>query len=140
VAVLSVVAIQFVLIGLLGALLGWEPAARGIPAAVLSTLLGTWAFVALALLLGGTLRAEGVLALANLVWVALLGLGGVVVAGTELPHAMAPVVALLPSAALGDSLRAALVEGRALPGEWLVMTVWAVLATALARRLFRWSD
>ena len=140
VAVLSVVAIQFVLIGLLGALLGWEPAARGIPAAALSTLLGTWAFVALALLLGGTLRAEGVLALANLVWVALLGLGGVVVAGTELPHAMAPVVALLPSAALGDSLRAALVEGRALPGEWLVMTVWALLATALARRLFRWSD
>ena len=140
VAVLVVVAVQFAVIGALGAAMGWEPAVRGIPAALVSTLLGTWAFVALALLLGGTLRAEGVLALANLVWVALLGLGGVVVAGTELPDSMAPVVRLLPSAALGDSLRAALVTGRALPGGWLVLTLWGVLATLLARRFFRWSD
>ncbi len=91
-------------------------------------------------MLGGTLRAEGVLAVANLLWVALLGLGGVVVAGTELPERYAAVVSLLPSAALGDSLRAALVEGRALPGGWLVLAVWAVTATALTRRFFRWGD
>ena len=40
-----------------------------------SLLLGSAAFVALALLLAGTLRAEAVLAVANLVWVLLLGLG-----------------------------------------------------------------
>ena len=140
VAVLSVIAVQVVVIGALGAALGWEPALRGIPAAVASLVLGTWTFAALGLLLGGTLRAEGVLAVANLLWVALLALGGVVIAGTELPHRFASIVALLPSAALGDSLRAALVEGRVLPGAWLVMTLWALVATALARRFFRWSD
>ena len=140
VAVLSVIAVQVVVIGALGAALGWEPALRGIPAAVASLVLGTWTFAALGLLLGGTLRAEGVLAVANLLWVALLALGGVVIAGTELPGRFASIVALLPSAALGDSLRAALVEGRVLPGAWLVMTVWALVATALARRFFRWSD
>ena len=140
VAVLSVIAVQVVVMGALGAALGWDPALRGIPAAVVSLVLGTWAFAALALLLGGTLRAEGVLAVANLLWVALLALGGVVIAGTELPERFASVVALLPSAALGDSLRAALVEGRVLPGAWLVMTGWALAATVLARRFFRWSD
>jgi ABC-2 type transport system permease protein len=140
VAVLAVIAVQVVVIGALGAASGWEPTLGGIPAAAVSLVLGTWAFVALALLLGGTLRAEGVLAIANLLWVAMLALGGVVIAGTELPERYASVVALLPSAALGDSLRAALVEGRALPGAWLVMTIWAVVATLLARRFFRWSD
>lgn len=140
VAVLSVVAIQFVVIGALGAALGWDPALVGVPAALVTTLLGTWAFVALALLLGGTLRAEGVLALANLVWVALLGLGGVVVPGTELPRALAPLVELLPSGALGDGLRGALASGQARVGDWLVLAVWALVATLLARRFFRWSD
>ena len=139
-AVLAVVVLQYVVIGALGLALGWEPHLGGIPAVVVSTLLGTWAFVALALLLGGTVRAEGVLALANLVWVLLLALGGVVVPTDRLPDGLEPLVALLPSAALGDSLRAALLHGQALLGEWLVMAVWGVVATALASRLFRWSD
>jgi ABC-2 type transport system permease protein len=140
VAVLSVIAVQFTVIVAIGFALGWEPALSGIPAAIVSTLLGTWAFAALALLLGGTVRAEGVLALANLLWVAMLALGGVVVAGSELPGRFAPLVATLPSAALGDSLRAALVSGQASPRDWLVLAVWGSAATLLARRFFRWSD
>jgi ABC-2 type transport system permease protein len=139
-AVLAVIGLQLVVLGAVGLGLGWAPAWSGVPAAVASVLLGTWAFVALALLLGGTLRAEGVLALANLVWLVLLALGGVVVAGSELPDRFAPVVALLPSAALGDSLRGALVHGAASWSDWGVLVVWAALATVLARRLFRWSD
>jgi ABC-2 type transport system permease protein len=140
VAVLSVVAVQFVVMAVIGGALGWEPALAGIPSALVTTLLGTWAFTALALLLGGTVRAEGVLALANLLWVAMLALGGVVVAGTELPERYAALVSLLPSAALGDGLRAALVSGAASPRDWLVLAVWGVAATLLARRFFRWSD
>ncbi len=139
-AVLSVVLVQFAVLTALGLAMGWRPQPSGIPAAVVATLLGTWAFAALALLLGGTLRAEGVLALANLIWVALLGLGGVVIAGSELPPAVAPVVELLPSGALGDSLRAALAHGQARTGEWLVLVVWGAAATLLASRFFRWSD
>jgi len=140
VAVLCVVALQFAVIGALGLALGWEPSWRGIPAAVVATLLGTWAFVALALLLGGTVRAEGVLALANLVWVVLLALGGVVVASSRLPPGLSHLAELLPSGALGDSLRAAFLHGHARVGEWLVMLLWALLASVLASRLFRWSD
>lgn len=139
-AVLGVVALQYLVIGGLGLALGWEPYLPGIPLAIVSTLLGTWVFVALALLLAGTVRAEGVLALANLVWVLLLALGGVVVATDRLPAGLASLVGLLPSAALGDSLRAALLHGQALVGEWLVLAVWAAAATALASKLFRWSD
>lgn len=139
-AVLSVIGLQLVVLGAVGLALGWNPAWSGVPAALVSVLLGTWAFVALALLLGGTLRAEGVLALANLVWLVLLALGGVVIAGSELPDRFAPVVALLPSAALGDSLRVALVHGSVSLSDWAVLVVWGALATALARRLFRWSD
>jgi ABC-2 type transport system permease protein len=140
IAVLCVVALQFAVIGGLGLALGWEPSWRGIPAAVVATLLGTWAFVALALLLGGTVRAEGVLALANLAWVALLALGGVVVASSRLPPGLSHLAELLPSGALGDSLRAAFLHGHARVGEWLVMLLWALLASVLASRLFRWSD
>lgn len=139
-AVLTVVALQFAAVGTLGLALGWEPDWGGIPAAVVTTLLGTFALVALALLLGGTLRAEGVLALANLVWVALLALGGVIVPVSQLPEALQPVVSALPSAALGEGLRAALGSGQASGTAWLVLLVWAAAASALASRLFRWSD
>jgi ABC-2 type transport system permease protein len=140
VAVLAVIVAQVVVIGALGAALGWEPAVRGIPAALVALVLGTWAFAALALVLGGTLRAEGVLAVANLLWVAMLGLGGVVVAGTELPGQFASVLRVLPSAALGDSLRAAHVDAPAAPAPGLVLPAGALGAPRAARRFFRWSD
>ena len=140
VAVLAVIAVQVVVIGALGAALGWEPALRGIPAALVALVLGTWAFAALALLLGGTLRAEGVLAVANLLWVACWASAGWSSPGTELPDPFATVVGVLPSAALGDGLRAALVDGQAAPGAWLVLIAWALAATLAARRFFRWSD
>jgi ABC-2 type transport system permease protein len=107
---------------------------------VLFLLLGTWAFVALALLLAGVLRAEGVLAVANLVWVLLLVVGGVVVPRAELPAALSPVVGLLPSSDLGDGLRAALGSGDLSLSGVLVLVVWAAGATVLASRTFRWSD
>lgn len=139
-AVLVVVAIQVVVLGVLGVALGWHPHWSGVPSAVATLLLGTWAFVALALLLAGTLRAEGVLALANLVWVALLALGGVVVSTARLPEGLREVVRLLPSGALGDAMRAALAAGRADLTSWLVLLLWGAAATALAARLFRWGD
>ena len=139
-ATLGVEVVQWCVVGGVGLALGWRPEPIGFLYAVLFLLLGTWAFVALALLLAGTLRAEGVLAVANLVWVLLLVLGGVVVPRTELPAAIAGVVGVLPSAALGDGLRAAFGDGALLAGPVLILAAWAVVATAVAARTFRWSD
>ena len=139
-ATLAVEVVQLAVIAVLGLVLGWRPAAAGIAYAVLFVVAGTWAFVALALLLAGTLRAEAVLAIANLVWVLLLGVGGVIVPRTELPATVGDVVAFLPSAGLGDGLRSALVDGDLNLLALLVVLGWGVVSTALAARLFRFDD
>lgn len=139
-SVLVVLAIQLVVLGATGLALGWRPSLLGMLPALLAVLLGTAAFAALAACLGGSLRAEAVLALANLVWVLLAAGGGVLIPATALPGALGAVVSLLPSAALGDMLRAALVHGTLAWGPMLVLAVWSVVAGFLARRLLRWSD
>ena len=139
-AVLTIEVLQFIVIGGLGLAFGWHPQWMGLFAAALLALAGTWTFVALALLLAGTLRAEGVLALANLIWIALLGLGGVIVPRSEMPPGLSHVAALLPSGALGDGLREAFIHGRPAGMPLLVLVVWGAVATALASRTFRWSD
>jgi len=139
-AVLTIELFQFVVIGGLGLAFGWQPRWIGLCAAGLLTLLGTWAFVALALLLAGTLRAEGVLALANLIWITLLGLGGVIVPPSQMPVGLAHLATLLPSGALADGLRAAFIHGRLDAIPLLVLVLWGAGATALASRTFRWSD
>jgi ABC-2 type transport system permease protein len=98
-AVLAVETLQVAVLGGLGVALGWRPAAAGAVWALLGLVLGTAAFVALGLLLAGTLRSEAVLAAANLVWVLLLAVGGVVVPADRL-GAWGGLARLLPSGAL----------------------------------------
>jgi ABC-2 type transport system permease protein len=139
-ATLGVEVIQWLVVGGTGLVLGWRPRPAGLLYAFLFLLLGTWAFVALALLLAGAVRAEGVLALANLIWVLLLVLGGLVVPRSQLPPGVDAIVGLLPSAALADGLRAAFLEGALRGIPVLVLVVWGAVATFLAARTFRWSD
>jgi len=138
-AVLSVLAVQVVVLVSLGAVLGARPDAGGILPLLLTLLLGSAAFVALALLLAGTLRAEAVLAVANLVWVLLLGLG-VLFPTDLLPGPLATLAAVLPSGALGDAMRIAFVDGGWPWSQWAVLLAWAVVSGALTRRFFRWGD
>ncbi|KNX37219.1 ABC transporter permease [Luteipulveratus halotolerans] len=140
VAVLSVIAIQTVLLGALGIGFGWRPHWAGLPVALLLIVLGAWAFVALALLLAGALRSEGVLAVANLIWVLLLLGGGLLLPSRELPTGLADVVRLLPSGALGDGLRAALAESGSVWQPLAVLLVWALASSAVLSRVFSWSD
>ena len=139
-ATLGVEVLQWVVIGAVGVALGWRPVPIGLLYAVPFLLAGTWAFVSLALLLAGALRAEGVLALANLLWVVFLVLGGVIVPRTVLPDALAGVVGILPSAALADGLRAALSTGAFSIGALVLLLAWGAVASAIASRTFRWSD
>jgi ABC-2 type transport system permease protein len=140
IAVLAVETLQLVVIGGLGLALGWHPAPSGFLWGAVFAVAGSWAFVALALLLAGVLRAEGVLAVANLLWVALLVLGGVIVPRSQLPVGLSHLAAVLPSGALGDGLRQAFVHGRPAGVPLLVLLAWAAVATVLASRTFRWSD
>ncbi|MEV5713812.1 ABC transporter permease [Amycolatopsis mediterranei] len=133
-AALVVVALQSVIIGVVAAFLGWSPSLSGLLSAILLLVLGTLAFGALGVLLGGALRAEAVLALANIVWFALLLAGGILLAPSSLPSGLARVVELLPSGALAEGMRAALVDGAFAPGPMVVLAGWAVLAGALASR------
>jgi ABC-2 type transport system permease protein len=133
-AALVVVALQSVIIGVVAAFLGWSPTFSGLASAILLLVLGTLAFGALGVLLGGALRAEAVLALANIVWFVLLLAGGILLAPSSLPSGLARVVELLPSGALAEGMRSALVDGAFAPGPLVVLAVWAVAAGALASR------
>jgi len=119
--------------------MGWRPQPAGIPLALFLLLLGAAAFTALGLWIAGTVRPEATLAITNLVWVLLAAVGGILIPGTRLPGAMQPVVDLLPSAALGDALRAALIEGRPDGAALVVLLVWALLAGFAATRWFKWN-
>lgn len=134
-AVLGVVAVQMVVLVTLAVALGWRPAASGVGWAVLLVLLGCAAFGAVGILLGGTLRAEVVLAVANLVWFVLLLAGGIIVPLAQLPGPLAAVASVLPSGALAEGLRVALVDGVS-PGAMpmLVLAGWSVAAGLLAAR------
>ncbi|GHG53625.1 transport permease protein [Flavimobilis marinus] len=137
--VLGVELVQVVVLGAVALWLGWSPDPAGIATAVLALVLGTAAFTALALVVAGTLRPEGVLALANILLVVLVVAGGVIVPADQLPGVAADLAQLLPSAALGDALRAALTHGAFPVGELTLLTGWAAALWALATRVFRWS-
>jgi ABC-2 type transport system permease protein len=138
-AVLVVVCLQVLVIGLVAALLGWTPVAAGWPAAALMLLLGSIAFTSLGLLIAGTLRPQATLAVTNLVWVLLAAVGGLLLPLSKLPGLLGTAATLLPSSALGEGLRAALIHGRIDPTSLLVLAVWSVLGTAAAVRWFRWE-
>jgi ABC-2 type transport system permease protein len=142
VTVLTVELAQAALVLAVGALLGWSPHAT-IGALVwvpLLLLAGTAAFSGLAMLMAGTLRAEATLAAANLLYLIMLGLGGVLFPLTKFPAGARPVLKLLPADALADGLRTVLAHSGGLPGRDLaVLCVWAVVGIALAARMFRWE-
>ena len=121
--------------------LGWSPAGPVNPVLLVAgVLLGTAAFAGLGLLLAGTLRAEATLALANGLFLATLLLGGVVQPLDQLPGPLAAVAALLPGAALAETLRVALGSAAGdVTGPLAVLAAWAVALPVAAARTFRWE-
>jgi ABC-2 type transport system permease protein len=140
--IVGVELLQAVIILLVAFGLGWSPDAS--PAAIvvvpLLVLLGTAAFSGFALLLAGTLRAEATLAAANLIYVILLGIGGVVFPLTKFPPGARSGLELLPSGALSTGLRDVLAHASAFPvRDAVTLAVWAVAGVVLAARFFRWE-
>lgn len=140
-AVLLVEALQLSLIGVVAAALGWRPrgGAMSVLTVLLLVLLGTAAFVALGLLMAGTLRAEATLAAANLVYLLLLAGGGVVVPLHRYPSEFQPLMSLLPTGALAEGLRGVLAGATIGLGNVAVLLAWALAAGTLTARTFRWE-
>ncbi len=134
----TVVVLQTAIVIAAGAALGWRPAGS-VPLAAGVLALGVVAFTGLGFVLAGNLRAETTLAAANGLFLVFLLLGGVVVPVAGLPGPLASAAQVLPAEPLTSSLRAALeatsIEARSLAG----LSAWAVGASVLALRTFRWS-
>jgi ABC-2 type transport system permease protein len=138
-AVLGVVLVQLAVLGAVAAALGWHPSPAGLVPAALLILTGTATFGALGVLLGGTLRAEVVLAVANTVWLLLVVAGGIVLSVHTLPGPLSAIAAALPSGALAEGLRTALVTGLTPWTPLGVLLGWATAAAVLATRTLRLS-
>lgn len=137
-SVLAVVALQALLIGVVGYALGWRPSGN-LPAAAGMLGAGVIAFSALGFALAGLLRAEATLAVANALFLAFLLLGGILVPVESLPAVLGTLAQALPAEPLATGLRAALTHGT-VPGDAAAaLALWTGGAVLLASRTFRWE-
>jgi len=143
--ILTVLVVEVVQVGLLVGtallLLGWSPPS-GLSLQLLasSLVLGTIAFAGLGLLLAGTLRAETMLAVANLLFLAFLAVGGIVVPVDRLPAPVAAIAHALPAAALSDVLRTALGSaGGDATAALALLAVWGTVTVGLGAATFSWE-
>jgi ABC-2 type transport system permease protein len=141
---LSVLVVELAQVGLLFVIalvaLGWRmPPSFSAPTLALAIALGTVAFAGLGLALAGALRAETVLALANLLFLAFLAVSGIVVPVEQLPGWLADLSRFLPATALAAIVRIALGGGGDATASSLILAAWAAAAGALAATTFRWD-
>jgi ABC-2 type transport system permease protein len=137
-AVVTVVFLQALLLGGIGLGLGWRPHPAGLLLGAVVIALGTAGFAAMGLLLGGTLRAEIVLAVANLLWFVFAGLGALTLETDAIPRGIAWVARLTPSGALTETLTQAM----SLSVDWFgvaVLAVWGGVSALGALRWFRFT-
>ncbi len=140
-AVIVVESVQMVLLVVIALALGWSAGpAVSVLLVVVGLVLGTVAFAGFGLLMAGTLRAEATLALANLLFLVSLVIGGVIMPLDRLPATVASASGLLPPAALTRVLTVGLggTTGDATEAV-VVLAVWAVVLAGLAARKFRWD-
>ena len=141
-AVLAVVLLQSVVLVVAAAVLGVAVGAGSLLVLLPVLALGTAAMLGAGVLLAGTVRPEGVLGLANLLWVAVLVGGGLVLPVTSVLGSAGPaatLLGLLPTAVLGDALRAATTGAAPSVVDLLVLAGWALLLGLAARRFLRWD-
>lgn len=137
-AVVTVVFLQAILLGGIGLALGWRPPLAGLALGALIIAVGTAAFAAMGLLLGGTLRAEIVLAVANLLWFVFAGLGALTVENDVIPRGLSWVARLTPSGALTEALSQAVPATGSPVVDWFGIAVLAVWGTVAALAALRW--
>ncbi|OSC40784.1 ABC transporter permease [Mycobacterium decipiens] len=137
-AVVAVVFLQAIMLGAIGFALGWRPTLAALTLGAGIIALGTAGFAALGLLLGGTLRAEIVLAVANLMWFVFAGFGALTLETDVIPTVVRWAARITPSGALTEALSQAMT----LSVDWfgvVVLAAWGALAALAALRWFRFT-
>jgi ABC-2 type transport system permease protein len=140
-SIVLVVVGQLLVVGVVAAALGWRPRWT-LPSALLmvvAVVLAVATFASLALALAGRLRAEATLGLANLVYVVFVAIGALVLPLARYPSAARPLIRLLPTAALGEALRAG-AQGQMRLWPVAVLVVWLAVGATAAWRGFRWTS
>lgn len=138
-AVLTMLALQYFVIGALGQILGWTATVPGVLLSLPTLLLGAACFTSLGLFIAGTVRAEATLAIVNMAWVLLAAVGGILLPTDRYPDAIAPLVDALPSAALGNALRGDYIYQDFFLIPHLILLLSALVFSALCVRFFKWS-
>lgn len=139
---MTVVFLQAILLGGIGLALGWRPPLVGLALGAVIIALGTAAFAAMGLLLGGTLRAEIVLAVANLLWFVFAGLGALTIENELIPTGLTWVARLTPSGALTEALSQAVpITGSPMVDGFgvAVLGSWGAVSALAALRWFRFT-
>ncbi|MHB8189798.1 MAG: ABC transporter permease [Ferrimicrobium sp.] len=131
--------IQLVILVAVGVALGWHP--EGNPLLfIFGWFFATSAFTGLGLIIGGTLRAEVVLGLSNLLMFVLVGVGAMAFPLSSLPGWLQIVAKLLPAAATSTVLLHGMSAGGTVPTWALInLLVWGIGAPLVAIRWFRWE-
>ena len=105
-------------------------------------LAGALMFGAVGLLLGSRVKTiEAISGLMNLFSVPMWVLSGVFFSSSNFPPVTQPFIKVLPLTALVDAMRAVVLEGSTLGAigtELVIMMSWAVVAFAIALKIFRW--
>lgn len=129
---------QMVILCVIAAFLDWRPSLGGIATGGLAVVVGALTFATMGLLVGGRLKAEVVLALANILWFAMLGIAALVLLDDKLADGLRTLVTLVPSGALTEALVQAQ-NGTVAVAQIAVLAAWAALCGFLAVRTFRFE-
>lgn len=136
IAVSAVIAVQLAVLGGIGLLIDWSPQATQLFNMTVVAIVGACCFSAMGLLLGGSLRAELVLPIANILW--LIQLGIIILAVlTPTSKAAAALAEYSAAGALATGMTSSSVDAQI--HSTLVLATWCVSAGWLAKRYFRFT-
>lgn len=137
IAVTGVAAAQLTILTAVAAAVGWAPTVEHLFGVGLAAIVGSMCFAAFGLLLGGSLRAEIILPLANILWLFQLGLCALAALPPATQGPLTDLVRLSPPGALVLGLKTT--HGAEWQLSLLVLMVWGAVAAWLARKTFRFT-
>jgi ABC-2 type transport system permease protein len=109
-----------------------------LPVTLIILIGGAVAGASWALTLASILRAEGVLALANAIFVVAILFGGILIPLDQLPDVWANIAQFLLPGALAMALTSVLVEEAIDISASVTVFIWAIVGTIVASKSFRW--